>query len=161
MRLVPSGLSAIIIVALLCAVACSKSVDKDRIWSVYKADALSSSYADLNEINKGNVAHLENAWTFHPEDARGSRIGNAECNPIVVDGVMYVTSARHRLYAIDANTGKLRWSHDAFEGGEGGGIYRGVTYWEDGADKRILYTAGDQLYALEAGTGKPVLTFGE
>jgi quinoprotein glucose dehydrogenase len=151
----------IVCITLLIAAACSKSVDKERIWSVYKADAHSSSYADLEQINKSNVSQLQLAWTFLPEDARGNRIGNSECNPIVVDGVMYLTSARHRLYAIDAVTGKARWSHDAFEGGEGGGIYRGVTYWEDANDKRILYTAGDQLYALDATTGRPIESFGQ
>ncbi|MGC3946688.1 MAG: PQQ-binding-like beta-propeller repeat protein [Chryseolinea sp.] len=141
--------------------SCGKTVDKERVWSVYKADAQSSSYAELNAINKTNVRDLQIAWTFRPDDARGNRIGNSECNPIIVDGIMYVTSARHRLYAIDAITGERRWSHDAFDGGEGGGIYRGVTYWEDGSDKRILYTAGDQLYALEASTGKAITTFGD
>lgn len=146
---------------LVCTVSsCIKKPDKERVWSVYKADALSSSYADLSQINKDNVSSLELAWTFVPGDARGSRIGNSECNPIIIDGVMYVTSARHRLYALDAVTGEPLWSHDAFDGGEGGGIYRGVAYWEDGDDKRILYTAGDQLYALEAATGKPILSFG-
>lgn len=141
--------------------ACRKSVDKDRVWSVYRANSESSSYAALDEINKSNVSALEVAWTFVPGDARGKRIGNSECNPIVVDGVMYVTSARHRLYALDATTGKQLWSHDGFDGGEGGGIYRGVTYWEDGSDKRILYTAGDQLFALNATTGKPISSFGD
>lgn len=141
--------------------SCAKDVDRERIWAVYKADSHSSSYADLNTINKQNVKDLTIAWTFLPGDARGNRIGNSECNPIVVDGVMYVTSARHRLYAVKADSGELLWSHDAFEGGEGGGIYRGVTYWEDGDDKRILYTAGDQLYALEASSGKVIPTFGE
>lgn len=140
--------------------ACDSPVNRDRVWSVYKGDAHSSSYADLDQINTANVANLELAWTFNPNDARGTRMGNSECNPIVVDGVMYATSARHRLYALDAATGKLIWSHDPFDGGEGGGIYRGVTYWEDGDDKRILYTAGDQLFAINAVTGKVIPGFG-
>ena len=149
------------ITILIITASCGKNVDRNRIWSVYKADNQSSSYADLNVINRTNVSQLEVAWTFYPNDARGNRIGNSECNPIIVDGTMYVTSARHRLYALDADTGEQLWSHDAFDGGEGGGIYRGVTYWEDGEDKRILYTAGDQLYALNAVTGKPIASFGE
>lgn len=154
-----SRLSALIL--SLTVIACSQPANKDRVWSVYKADSQSSSYADLSEIDKHNVSNLDSAWTFYPDDARGNRIGNSECNPIVVDGVMYVTSARHRLYAIDATTGKQKWTHDGFDGGEGGGVYRGVTYWEAGNDKRILYTAGDQLFALNAETGKPVVTFGD
>ena len=151
--------------AMLVLTACSESAeryDERRTWSAYKADALSSSYSPLQDITPGNVTGLKLAWTFYPNDARaGSRSGNAECNPIIVDGVMYATSARHRLYAIDAATGKQRWAFDPFDGGEGGGIYRGVAYWEDGDDKRILYTAGDNLFAQDAVTGKLIETFGD
>lgn len=142
--------------------SCRPGYDEGRTWSVYKADRASSSHSPLQQINAENVKGLGHAWTFEPNDARaGSRSGNAECNPIIVDGIMYATSARHRLYAIEASTGRLRWSYDPFEGGEGGGIYRGVTYWEDGDDKRILYTAGDNLFAQDAITGKLIRTFGD
>ncbi|HEX6892734.1 MAG TPA: pyrroloquinoline quinone-dependent dehydrogenase, partial [Chryseolinea sp.] len=118
--------------------ACQPVEDKLRTWSVYKADARSTSYSPLTEVNKDNVSQLKVAWTFHPNDARGTRFGNNECNPIIIDNVMYATSARHRLYAIEASTGQLKWSFDPFNGAEGGGILRGVTYWESGDDKRIL-----------------------
>lgn len=73
---------------------------------------------------------------------------------------MYVSSARHRIYAIDAGTGRQVWSFDPFNGGEGGGVNRGVTYWEDGNDKRILFTAGDNLFAVDAHTGTMIDGFG-
>ena len=139
---------------------CRQEDNKSRSWSVYKADAQSSSYADLDQVNKANVSQLVEAWSFIPGDARNGRRGNSECNPIIVDGIMYATSGRHRLYAIDAATGKLKWSYDPFEGGEGGGINRGVTYWENGNDKRILYTAGDRLFSQNAITGELIKSFG-
>lgn len=149
---------------ILALTACSQQAgirDENRTWSAYKADASSSSYSPLDDITSENVSSLELAWIFHPNDARaGSRSGNAECNPIIIDGVMYATSARHRLYAIDAASGKQRWAFDPFDGGEGGGIYRGVAYWEDGNNKRILYTAGDNLFAQDAVTGALIKTFG-
>ena len=145
---------------ILLSYACQPAEDKLRTWSVYKADAKSSSYSPLSDVNKDNVSQLKQAWIFHPNDGRGTRFGNAECNPIIVDNVMYATSARHRLYAIDASTGQLKWSFDPFNGAEGGGILRGVAYWEDGDDKRILYTAGDNLYAQDASTGKLIESFG-
>ncbi|MEP7258307.1 MAG: PQQ-binding-like beta-propeller repeat protein [Flavitalea sp.] len=135
--------------------------DNGRTWSAYKADAESSSYSPLEEINKDNVQQLTLAWTFNPNDAaEGARFSGSQCNPIIIDGVMYTASARHRIYAIDASSGKQLWSFDPFDGGPGGGSFRGVTYWEDGKDKRILFTGGDNLFALEAITGKLIRSFG-
>lgn len=138
--------------------ACS---NRDMDWPVYKADAASTSYSTLDQVRKDNVAKLQPAWTFDPADTfPGARFGNSECNPIEVDGVVYATSARHRVYAISAGTGELRWSFDPFDGGEGGGVSRGVTWWQDGDDRRILFTGGDQLFALDARSGKPIPSFG-
>lgn len=148
--------------ALCLFIGCQSDRNENRTWSVYKADAESSSYSELKQINAENVHKLKVAWTFTPKDARkDSRSGNSECNPIIIDGVMYATSARHRVYAIRASTGELIWSFDPFDGGEGGGVYRGVTYWEDGNDKRIYYTAGDHLFAQNAQTGKLISEFGQ
>ncbi|RRB07328.1 outer membrane protein assembly factor BamB family protein [Larkinella rosea] len=135
---------------------------KNRSWSIYKADAESTSYSELNQINVANAGQLKLAWTFHPNDAKtGARAGSSECNPIIIDGILYATSARHRVYAVDAATGEQKWAFDPFDGGEGGGVSRGVTYWEDGADKRILVTGEDILFALDAKTGKPIPGFGK
>jgi quinoprotein glucose dehydrogenase len=134
----------------------------DRSWGTYKSDAASSSYAALRQINKNNVKQLKLAWTFLPEDAaEGSRFNGSQCNPIVINDVMYTASARHRIYAINATTGKKIWGFDPYYGGKGGGSFRGVTYWEDGNDKRILFTGGDNLFALNAETGLPIMAFGD
>jgi quinoprotein glucose dehydrogenase len=141
--------------------SCRSDDDKSRTWSVYKADAASSSFSPLSEIDTANVQRLKPAWTFILNDAFDtSRTGRSECNPIVVDDVMFITSARHRVYAINASTGRQVWAFDPFNGAEGGGISRGVTYWEKGDDKRILFTAGDHLFAVDARTGVPVPQFG-
>ncbi|GGA95954.1 outer membrane protein assembly factor BamB family protein [Puia dinghuensis] len=131
-------------------------------WPIYKADARSTSYSPLTQLNKTTVTALQLVWTFDPADALpDSRFGNSECNPIEIDGTLYATSARHRVYAISATTGKQRWTFDPFDGGEGGGVSRGVTYWQHDTDRRILFTGGDNLFALDARTGKPIPTFGD
>jgi len=134
---------------------------KDRSWSVCKADAASSNYSLLDQINVSNVGELKPAWTLAIKDnAAGTR--PSQCNPIIVDGVMYATSASQRAYAVDAATGKQLWSFDPFHGKESGGeVNRGLAYWEKGTDKRILFTANNQLFALNAATGKPVTWFGK
>ncbi|WP_232065158.1 outer membrane protein assembly factor BamB family protein [Rhodocytophaga rosea] len=144
--------------------ACNRQSEYNvnRTWKVYKADAESSSYSPLTQVNKENVHQLQLAWTFPMKDAlENARFGSSECNPIIIDGVMYATSARHRAYAINASNGEKIWSFDPFDGGEGGGVNRGVTYWEKENDKRILFTAGDNLFAVDARTGKLISTFGK
>jgi quinoprotein glucose dehydrogenase len=140
--------------------ACKNDQQKERSWSVYKGDAKSSNYSPLDQINISNVSQLKPAWTLALKDnAAGTR--PSQCNPIIVDGVMYATSASQRAYAVDAATGKQLWSFDPFNGKESGGeVNRGLTYWEKGEDKRILFTANNQLFALNAATGKPVTSFG-
>lgn len=140
----------------------SKNPYLERTWSVYKADNASSGYSILDQINVKNVNEIEIAWTHKFKDApEGSRGSNNESNPIIIDGVMYTLSGRHRVYALNATSGEEIWSFDPFDGGAGGGIGRGVTYWEEGKDKRILFTGGDKLFALNAETGVPIKSFGE
>ncbi|AEL27926.1 outer membrane protein assembly factor BamB family protein [Cyclobacterium marinum] len=142
--------------------SCSqKKRDSYSNWGVYKADNESTSYSHLDQINKENVSKLALAWIFEPNDSiTGDRPQNSESNPIIIDDVLYTTSARGRLFAVDAATGELKWSFDPFNGERGGGVKRGVTYWEDGSDQRILFTGGDKLFAIDASTGMPVPSFG-
>lgn len=130
-------------------------------WSIYRADAASSNYSFLDQINTSNVAQLQPAWTFEMKDMTAdARPGLSQCTPIMVDGVLYTMSAKALLYALDAQTGEQIWSFDPFNGGAGGGTVRGVTYWESGPDKRIIFGSGDRLLAVNAETGQLVDEFG-
>lgn len=138
-----------------------KTVDINRTWSVYKADKAGTAYSVIDQINLSNISQLESAWTHKFNDApQGSRGSSSESNPIIIDGVMYTMSARHHVYALNASTGEQIWAFDPFDGAAGGGVGRGVTYYEDGNDKRILFTGGDQLFAVNAATGELITSFG-
>ncbi|WP_411273619.1 PQQ-binding-like beta-propeller repeat protein [Daejeonella sp.] len=138
-----------------------KPVDINRTWAVYKADSEGTAYSLLEQVNIGNVSQLGLAWTYKFNDApQNSRGGNSESNPIIIDGVMFTMSARHRVYALNAATGEHIWSFDPFNGAAGGGVGRGVTYYEDGSDKRIMFTGGDQLFSVNAATGELITSFG-
>jgi quinoprotein glucose dehydrogenase len=146
---------------LLVTGACTQKQDIYSNWGIYKADGESSSYSPIDQINKENVSRLALAWIFEPNDSiAGDRPRNSESNPIIIEDVLYTTSARGRLFAVNAATGALKWSFDPFDGERGGGIKRGVAYWEDGLDKRILFTGGDKLFAINASTGIPIPSFG-
>jgi quinoprotein glucose dehydrogenase len=132
-----------------------------RAWSMYKADAASTSYSPFDQINGNNIGNLKPAWTFNYNDAtKGARFTGSQCNPIVVDDVMYVASLHRTIFALNAADGKMIWSFDPFKNERGGGSFRGVTYWQERNDKRILFTAGDHLFALDATTGKLITSFG-
>ena len=132
----PRTMALLLIITSIYA-GCSQVKNQD--WPVYKADAGSTSYSTLDQINRRNVDQLQVAWTFEPQDVQdGSMFGKYECNPIVIGEVMYLTSSRHWLYAVNARTGEKIWSFDPFDGERGGGMYRGVTYWEEGSDKIYL-----------------------
>ena len=141
---------------------CQTVNKKSTSWSAYKSDAKSSSYSSLKQVNRTNVSQLELAWSFPFKDALpGARTSRIQANPIVVSEIMYIPSSRNRIYAINSITGEQLWSFDPFFGGQGGGISRGVSYWEDGIDKRIMFTAGSNLFALDALTGELITAFGK
>jgi len=134
-------------------------------WSQYLGDNTSSQYSTLDQINRDNVAQLEVAWTYHTGDGDPNGRTQIQCNPIIVDSVLYATSPKLKVLALHAATGEALWTFDPFEAGavaEGPGVNRGVVYWEDetGTDQRILFSAGSQLFALNARTGEPMPGFG-
>ncbi|HEU5145425.1 MAG TPA: pyrroloquinoline quinone-dependent dehydrogenase [Chryseosolibacter sp.] len=131
-----------------------------QTWSVYRADAASSAYSSLGQINKDNVNDLRVAWTYHTGDAEPGNRSTIQCNPVIVNGMMYVTSPKLKLIALDPATGEERWRFDPFQGKQAVGVNRGVSYWADGDDKRIFFTAGNVLYALNADNGTLVPDFG-
>jgi quinoprotein glucose dehydrogenase len=141
----------------------------EREWRHYGGDRAGTRYSPLEQINRANVRDLRQAWMYHTGDKRDRPQTTMECTPIVVDGVMYVTSPLLKVCALDAATGRLVWRFDPFQssdytnrGAESiRGVNRGVAYWEGGQDKRILLAAASRLIALDARTGKTVPDFGE
>ncbi|MGH9784353.1 MAG: pyrroloquinoline quinone-dependent dehydrogenase, partial [Terriglobia bacterium] len=132
-------------------------------WRHYAADLAATRFSPLTQINRSNVAKLAVAWTFRTGDAGEQARTTIECTPLVVDGVMYVTSPLLKTIALDPATGREIWRFDPFEasGGPARDVSRGVTYWQDGDDKRILFGASKYLYCLNARTGKPAPGFGD
>jgi quinoprotein glucose dehydrogenase len=124
---------------------------------VYKGDKGSTGYSKLDQINRENVDQLEVAWIYNAGFFSNS---GSQANPLIIDRVMYLITPGVKAAAIDAVTGEQIWLFDPFEGEEEHGVNRAVTYWEDGDDKRIFFTPGSYLYALDAKTGTPVSDFG-
>ena len=147
-----------VILILIGYTGCRKDT-KYTTWKTYRGDLGANSYSSLKQINKQNVQQLQPAWIFHTGDSREGERSTIECNPIIVNNVIYFTSPQLKLFALDADTGKELWRFDPFGEGNARDVNRGVSYWEDGNDKRILYAAHSRLYAIDAQTGKPVTSF--
>ena len=132
----------------------------DTDWTEYNGDGARSHYSTLSQVNIENVNQLKVAWTYASggADTAGNRT-QIQCNPIIIQGILYGVSANTQAFAINAVTGKEIWKTALTD--NGGTTSRGVTYWSDKQEKRIFFGAGKWLYALDANTGKPINSFGE
>jgi quinoprotein glucose dehydrogenase len=157
------------LVALVCCVvACSRTRTYDN-WQVTGGSKENIHYSSLTQIDSGNVKQLQVAWTYHTGDADTANHSQIQCNPIVVNNVLYGTTPQLKLFALAAASGKEVWVFDPQAEQKTKmssstrfilNNNRGVTYWENEQQKRILYAAGSFLYSIDAFTGKPDPKFG-
>ena len=122
-------------------------------------------YTTLEQITPQNVINLQVAWSYDTGDSFGAgpTSSELECNPIVVDGVMYVETPKLKVLALDAATGRRLWMFDPALGSppvRSKQRSRGVTYWQSGRDRRIFITFRQFLFALDARTGRIKRDFG-
>jgi len=129
------------------------SSEERQDWLAYGGSLENSHYSKLAQINRNNVKRLAVAWSFDTQEE-----GGLQTSPIIVDGLLYGITPTQKVFALDAATGKLIWKFDS--GIRGTQPDRGLTYWAQGNDKRILVGVMNFVYALDAATGKPIPTFG-
>lgn len=141
---------------------------KDKEWPSYAADLAGTRYRPLDQINASNFNELEISWRFNTDNLGNRPEYKLEGTPLMVNGVLYTTAgSRRAAIALDAATGELLWVHGEHEGARGAAAPRqlsgrGLAYWSDGKDERILYvTPGFRLVCLDAKTGSRIPTFGD
>jgi len=145
-----SGLLALSILLIFPAVSFPQQYD----WPVYGGSPGSTHYSPLAQINRGNVKNLQLAWSFDTAES-----GGLQTSPIIVNGILYGLTPSQKIFALDASTGAPLWKFDT-------GVHtsqpnRGLAYWSDGQDQRILVGVLHFVYALNAATGQPIPTFGQ
>jgi quinoprotein glucose dehydrogenase len=139
-----------------------KLMGADTDWPVYLGDNFSSQYSTLSEINKKNVDRLVPAWEYHTGDDVSGNHSQIQCNPIIVDGILYATSPKLKVFALEAASGEKIWEFDPDPKSKSSkNVNRGVSYWNGGDDKRILFSSGPELFALNAQTGTLIESFGD
>ena len=143
--------------ASLFALSYSAFAQDHKTWSDYGGASDSAQYSALNRINRSNVGKLKVAWTFPTGDN-----AKYDFNPLVVDDVMYVLAKGYSIVALNAATGREIWTY-APEPAPKVMTHRGINYWEskDRSERRLLFASDHKVRALDAKTGKPILTFGD
>jgi glucose dehydrogenase len=151
---------------LAATLGCSLAAAQE--WRHYGNDSGGAKYSPLKLINKANVSRLKIAWTYNTGDVSDGRENPSrsafECTPLMIEGVLYLSTPFGRVIALDGETGKELWTFDPKLNRDRRYnlfINRGVSYWANGKDKRIfLGTLDGRLFALDARTGKPAPSFG-
>lgn len=149
----------------------SSTTTRDGNWPAYAADNANSKYSALDEINKENVKNLKIAWTWSSPDNTILQqlkfpVSIYEATPLAIDGILYVSTSTAQVAAIEGATGKTLWTFDpevykSTPPAHGAYIHRGVSYWAEGDDRRIIFGTPDaRLIALRAQDGTPVKDFG-
>jgi quinoprotein glucose dehydrogenase len=153
LRLVLSLLFVAIVLSVVKLAGQGAASSASHDWAVYGGSPENQHYSSLTQINRSNVKQLEVAWSYDT-----SEVGGMQTTPLVVDGVLYGITPTQKIFAVDAESGKLLWKFDS--GIKGMQPDRGLAYWADKGDKRILVGVMNFLYALDAGTGRPIPSFG-
>ncbi len=139
-------------------------------WEAYSGTKDGMRYSSIDQVTTSNVKNLEIAWRYSSGDRDSLNRTQNQCNPIIVDGILYGTSPRLKLFALDAANGVEKWVFDPAVEDPGATddplhfykVNRGVMYWQDkgGKDRRIFYNVGSRIYGIDAAGGQPIRSFG-
>lgn len=139
-------------------------------WPHYARDLAATHYSALDQITAENIDRLSVAWEWKPGEAEkpefGTRPGAFQNTPLMIDGVLYVSTPYNQVAALDPETGRERWRFDprAYRDGQPasgqGFVHRGLAAWRDGSRLRLFLNTRHRLIALDAATGTPVESFG-
>ena len=173
--------------ALISSTILAQQGATDGEWRSYAGGTGSSKYTALDQIDADNVENLRVAWQWQSVDGRFDleqltqeypnlqvandvdtvRIANLKATPLMVDGVLYISTPLSQIAAVDAATGATLWTHDPRAYASGiptmmlGFSNRGLAYWSDGEQGRLIMGTGDAfLIAVDASSGEPVPEFG-
>src|SRR4029078_3757184 len=158
-------LSCVAVVSATVAIATTQpaSTGHERMdWPVYRGDPKGNQYVPMAQIHAANVHRLQPAWEYPPGHA--NQRSTMHANPVVVNGIMYITTPALKAVALDAATGREVWVFDPAKYNHGEVVRlrnRGVTYWKGREGERIFHFVRDRVYALDARTGALIPSFGK
>ncbi len=162
---------SLVLPAMLVGCSGEVMVDDGADWPHYARDLAASKYSPLDQISADNVGELEIAWVWESADYRlageheGASVNaNYQATPIKIGDRLYTSTNMGQAVALEPTTGEELWRYDPYASGlrevPGGRSNRGVAYWSDGEEERILLGSGEYLVSLDAETGQPDPDFG-
>ncbi len=127
-------------------------------WKRSHGNNYSNRFSNLKKINKKNIKDLKLAWIYHSNNKKGKNI-DIQCNPIVVDGIIYTPVVGGFIAAINGSTGEELWRSEQFNSDV---ARRGILYWNKKGTKkkRIFFNNGSKLISLNINDGKKDTSFG-
>jgi quinoprotein glucose dehydrogenase len=145
-----------------CLGACVSRPSVSVDWPVYGGQAAGDRYSPLTQITRSNVENLREVWRFSMSEQ-----GDSETSPIVVGRRLFAYTPGLKVICLDGASGKLLWTFDAGVHGTPlaagvtfTGPARGLAYWREGPEARLLVGVMNRLYALDPETGTAVKSFG-
>ena len=135
-------------------------------WPLYAADQAGTKFLPLDQINEDNVANLEIAWRqpVIPDAIRNGETTRgpvaSQTTPLMAGGLLYLSSGLGTITALEPTTGEVVWNTGPSDGVRVRQT-RGVAYWTDGDERRVVGTLGPKLVSLDARTGERDPDFGE
>lgn len=167
-------LKTISVLSTLAFLSCTSNGSSEEdysSWNNYAGTKSGVRYSSNTDINLKNISRLKEVWRYSSGDKDAKNRSQNQCNPIVVDGILYGTSPQSKLLALQADTGVEKWVFDPLQIDASIGsdplrfykVNRGVAYWENTSQtqRRLFYNVGAHIYAIDADTGQLITSFGE
>lgn len=143
-------------------------------WEAYGGDPGQTRASPITDLDSVTVRSLVPGWIWwagdsaEPGAAGGAapQSGAFEASPLVIRDTVYIVTPLHRVAALDASTGRELWRFDphspvrAVVDDRGGRVQRGLATWSDQHERRVFLATQGRLFAIDAGTGRPVPAFG-
>ncbi|MEM8500128.1 MAG: pyrroloquinoline quinone-dependent dehydrogenase [Pseudomonadota bacterium] len=144
------------------AIVRTSDAQPNEDWPAFSGDLKARQYSVLEQINTRNAEQLVLKWRY--ASAQGASIPAAselQLNPLIIDGVLYGRSPNHNVFAVDAASGKELWSYQPNGDYVGTSYMRGLASWSDGKERRLFFTNGHWLFALDTRTASLASGFGD
>jgi quinoprotein glucose dehydrogenase len=161
----------------LLALSATAALAQEQTWYTFNGDLKAQKYATADQITPANVQDLETAWQMHTGDVSdgtgGLPASDWSATPLFVNDTLYVGTPFYRVFALEPDTGKVKWTYDTKSTlkpeTQPDLKTRGVAYWQTSTPdparpcQKIVYagTMDAKLHAVDADTGKPCSGFGQ